>query len=54
MVRLDGLKVLVVEDEFLLSLSLQDDLTDAGCNVLTYDIRNHGNSSAARAKTKGS
>lgn len=34
MVRLDGLRVFVVEDEFLLSLSLQDDLADAGCSVI--------------------
>jgi DNA-binding response OmpR family regulator len=33
MLRLDGLKVLVVEDEFLLSLCLQDDLTEVGCTI---------------------
>ena len=28
---LDGLRVLIVEDEFLLAMSLEDDLRSAGC-----------------------
>jgi DNA-binding response OmpR family regulator len=32
--KLEGLRVLVVEDEFLIGLSLQEDLADAGCVVL--------------------
>jgi DNA-binding response OmpR family regulator len=31
---LKGLRVFVVEDEFLISLSLQEDLADAGCIVV--------------------
>ncbi len=32
--RLSGLKILVVEDEFLVSMLLEDDLRDAGASVI--------------------
>jgi CheY-like chemotaxis protein len=32
--RLSGLKILVVEDEFLVSMVLEDDLRDAGASVV--------------------
>ena len=32
--QLEGLRVFVVEDEFLLSLALEDDLVTAGCSVV--------------------
>jgi DNA-binding response OmpR family regulator len=32
--RLNGLRILVVEDEFLVSVALEDDLRDAGASVI--------------------
>ena len=39
-----------VEIDFVIQ---QKHLSDAGCNVLAYDIRNHGTSSAANGGISG-
>jgi CheY-like chemotaxis protein/catechol 2,3-dioxygenase-like lactoylglutathione lyase family enzyme len=47
--RLDGLRILVVEDEFLVSIALEDDLREAGATVVgPFNDLESGRDGAAR------